>query len=301
MKKIRLHFANDSYRGPGKVVRNLSKGLKQLGLLEDASFTGPALHGFLQYPSESEVQKILASGTAGIHDMLFGPNLVVLPNEIQPSLLQIIQKMVVPSRWVHDLYRRFSILDAKHIDVWPVGIDTDFWTSSDRDIRTIEPISGPLKCLLYVKSRTPADVAAVQNLLSDYGIAVKILQYGFYQESELYSACSTSHFGVLLTNTESQGIAYMEMLSTDLPLFVFNYPWWDYDGKYDRVEATSVPYFDSRCGSVTNKLDRSLFEDFLDGVIRRKYSPRSYILEQHTLKQAAIKYHDIMARNSQTA
>ena len=299
IKKVQLHFSNDSHRGPGKVVRNLSEGLKALGLMEDASFGRQAFHGFLQYPTEEEVIAPITRGHASIHDYLFGPNLTVLPSEIAPAMVKYIQNMVVPSEWVRLLYRRFMMLDSTRIDVWPVGIDTDSWLPSDRGIRSVGPITEPLRCLVYYKNRTQADLEAVIKMLTQYNITAKVLRYGSYEEAELRSACDWAHFGVLLTNTESQGIAYMEMLSTDLPLFVFNYPWWDYDGQYQRVKATSVPYFDSRCGAVTEKFDKVLFEEFLDKVVRWKYSPRSYILENHTLKQAAQKYYDIMLRNSQ--
>lgn len=298
MKKVRLHYSNGSHRGPGKVVQNLSRGLQSLDLIEDASFGRDSFHGFLQLPGAAEVAGVLASGKASPDDCLFGPNLTVIPTEVPQNLLQQIRHMVVPSDWVRNLYRRFPEVDKITIDVWPVGIDTDRWQPSDRGIRSVGPITEPLRCLLYYKNRTPYDLKAVLKLLSDKGIEVKVLTYGEYSEAELESLCAWAHFGILLTNTESQGIAYMEMLSTDLPLFVFDYPEWDYDGAYTTVSATSIPYFDKRCGVSTVRFDKQVFEEFLHGVTTWKFYPRAYILENHTLKHAAQNYYNILVRNA---
>lgn len=310
MRKVKLHFSNGFHRGPGKVVKNLSKGLIDLGLLvpninslnDFVAEEKNAFHGFLQPPIiEQELLKLLKFGNITIKDYLFGPNIVNLPSEIPSLLYKYIRNMVVPSSWVYNLYRKFPILDSVNVDIWPVGIDTVVWNSDSflcENHENHQIKNEKLKCFIYFKNRTQIDLKIVCKYLQKYNILTKIIVYGSYEENELFEACKWADFGILLTNTESQGIAYMQMLSTNLPLFVFNYPWWDYDGKFQCIEATSVPYFDSRCGMIVESFDKTKFEDFLDKVVKNEYSPRDYILENHTILKSAQKYYDILLKNS---
>lgn len=56
------------------------------------------------------------------------------------------------------------------------------------------------------------------------------------------------------------------------------------------VKATSIPFFDSRCGlsfSGITEFEQNL-PTFWTGVTEGKYNPRAYILETLTLKQSAL-------------
>lgn len=291
MNKIQLHYSNASHRGPGKVVQNLSTGLSKLDLLSEAQDDSAVFHGVLQMMPGANAIAQKDSNTC-----IFGPNLVVLPNELPPDYLGQVKHFVVPSEWVKKLYRQFPCMDKITIDTWSVGIDTDRWMPADRGIKNVGPITENLRCLVYWKNRSRADLQFVQNTLSARQIECKILEYGNYQEDDLDALCSWAHFGILLTNTESQGIAYMEMLSTDLPLFVYNQPWWNYDGSYPKVEASSVPYFDKFCGEITVEPNEALFDTFLANVRTWKYSPRAYILANHTLIHGAQNYYNLFLR-----
>lgn len=287
-KLVRLHHSNSSSnRGPGKVLQNLTKGLWGLGLLASAGAPDKdVLHGVLQAVPTSS----LTSLNPG--ECLYGPNIFVLPTDLPREAFQVMRRLVVPSDWVRDLYRRFPVVQDCSIDVWPVGIDTEEWVPKEPSV--IGPLTGQLRCLLYFKNRSRQDLEYVKKFLTSRNLEVRVLEYGNYQESEFRALCHWANFGVLLTNTESQGVAYMEMLSMDLPLFVFNQPWWNNEGAYDKVYATSVPYFDSRCGEITVAPNEALFVDFLEGVRKWKYSPRKYILENHTLVQSAQKYYNFL-------
>lgn len=291
-----LGYNNSNFRGPGKVVQNLEKGLTQLGIGHGAEHayarSAKFYHGILQPLPDA---KTWWSGLNS--NVLAGPNLFVIPSDWPLEQIKAYKHYVVPSRWVHDLYRTFRCMDHATIDVWPVGIDTDRWKSCAYDIKSIGPINqSDLKCLLYFKNRNVQDLELVKKILGKYGIASRVLEYGSYSEEQMQDVCSWANMGILLTDTESQGIAYMEMLSSDLPLFVFNKSWWESPRKDLRVSATSVPYFDARCGEVSDNVDLKLFEKFLNGVMTWKYRPRSYILENHTLELAAQRYYDLLVQ-----
>ena len=55
-----------------------------------------------------------------------------------------------------------------------------------------------------------------------------------------------------------------------------------------------MPYFDNRCGEITNYIDLKHFENFLERLKQGKYTPRKYILEKHNLKKSAQKYFNLL-------
>lgn len=295
-RPVVLHYNNATHRGPGKVVQNLEKGFDLLGIEygQKHLFRSDilALEGFLQ-----PTPLMFGKWSEKDGHSVVGPNLFVLPSEWTEEQCKQYKHYLVPSQWTYDLYRSFPILDHATIDIWSVGIDTNKWNTCAREIRTVGPILGAgLRCLLYYKNRNVQDLDLVQRICKKYLIDYKIIEYGKYTEDQLWDACGWANMGILLTDTESQGIAYMEMLSSDLPLFVFNKPWWNYEGKIDKVPATSVPYWDPRCGEIADNVDLKLFEKFVDGVRNWKYNPRQYILENHTLEMGAQKYYDILEK-----
>ena len=54
-----------------------------------------------------------------------------------------------------------------------------------------------------------------------------VLNYGSYTELDLLSAGEQSLFAILNTSTESQGIAYQEILSMGVPCYVIDKKIWD--------------------------------------------------------------------------
>jgi glycosyltransferase involved in cell wall biosynthesis len=104
---------------------------------------------------------------------------------------------------------------------------------------------------------------------------------------------------IFLSESESQGLAYQECLAANVPVLA-----WDV-GKFlnptgtaeqpQYVPATSVPYFDERCGlrfagpsDFADQLDR-----FLDRLRGCGFAPRDYVLEHLTLEKCARHFIDI--------
>ena len=79
-------------------------------------------------------------------------------------------------------------------------------------------------------------------------------------------------------------------MSSNLPMFVWDVDKWTDRGPEHECPASSVPYWDERCGEKVYSLSeleaaRERFSIFLDSL--DNYSPRSFILENLTLKQKA--------------
>lgn len=255
-------------RGPQKVVSNLLKGLEllktefrinQLGDFNGCLNNHRVFLGNLPY------------------NTLMGPNLVVNPPD-DPYLFLNYKKILVPSEMVMENYKKFDVCNSTKFFVHPTGIETEKWNEKKNIERD---------CLIYFKNREEKELFELKKFLEKLNISYYIIRYGEYDENTFREILSKIRYTILLTNTESQGIAYMEILSTNTPCFVFNKI---YDDGLLRGE--SVQYFSNECGLIFDKSlesDFSIdFEKFLDNLAI--YEPRKYILENFTLEKSAKKY-----------
>ena len=268
IKEVGLYFNNTTNNtGPGKVATNLIKGLELLDVDVKINTTTKYTGCLQTVPHDG--------------DMLFGPNLFVLPTDVHPSFWETSRRLVVPSEWVKSKYNKY--LHHEHfIHVWPVGIDTEKFTPSD-----IEPT---IDCLIYFKNGSAEKLEELISILEEKSLTYKQITYGSYNEDEFIQLAQSSRFGVTIPATESQGIAYQEMLSMHLPLYVLDKPVWD-DRPGISFPATSAPYFDGRCGVKT--IDGfSCFDFFLNQL--QSFKPREYILENLTLEKCASEYLSIL-------
>jgi hypothetical protein len=255
-------------RGPQKVFTNLIKGLDLLKIEYTinrvSEFNGCLNNHRYFWPNLPE-------------NTLMGPNLVVNPPD-DAELFSRFKNILVPSNMVMDNYKKFDETKLTNFFVHATGIDTDFWDikkSIDRD------------CLIYFKNRNEEELENLKRILDEKNISYYVLKYGSYHEEQLKEILTKVKFTILLTNTESQGIGYMEILSTNTPCFVFNKI---YDDGVLRGE--SVQYFNSKCGVIYNGSVSSdmfvKFDEFLDSI--DSFEPRNYIINDFTLLKSAKKY-----------
>ena len=124
-------------------------------------------------------------------------------------------------------------------------------------------------------------------MLIKLGHTFQIIKYGTYKESEFIQMMKKAKFAFIIDSCESQGLAIQEIMSCNLPLFVWNVKIWKDRGEKYEVPATSIPYWSNICGEVIYEKDEikeklSLFlKDF------KNYNPRKYILENLTLEKQA--------------
>jgi hypothetical protein len=294
--KIYLYYNPNQKFGPGKVAENLVKGL-QLVLKEGRDnikiVDNPReadVFGCLQRPSNEVVESLPMDRS------VFGPNIFVLPTE-EKAICSKFNRFIVPSLWVKNKYLAFQGMRGKDISVWPVGIDAEAWKPNPN-------IEKDLDCFVYYKNRDKLGLDKIEAALQKRALEYEIIEYGYYQEDQLLSLCNRSKFAILFTNTESQGIANMNIQSMDVPCFVFDKALWTYERDSSfTAAATSVPYFDDKfCGYVFDEepirssFRQEKFDFFLSNL--KTYSPRDYILKNHTLKQGAENYLNILSKES---
>lgn len=260
-------FFNYTLNGPGKVVNNLIKGLEKLSINVNINEDGDS-NIILQ-----DCDRL----NNDLSNCIIGPNISVLPIENKIVMdYKRYGKIIAPSIWVKGLYMQW--IPEEKIIIWPVGIDTDFFNDTRKEEKKID-------CLIYFKNRDKNDLNFTINILEKLNQTYEIINYGTYSEDYFLEIIKKSRYAFIIDNTESQGIAIQELMSSNLPLIVWDVTEWDYRGSKYKVPATSVPYWSNICGEIfytSDKLEETLnvFLNKLDF-----YNPRVYILDNLTLEK----------------
>lgn len=203
-----------------------------------------------------------------------------------------LKRVLVPGEWNRDM---FAASWGDLVRTWPVGIDTRRWTPNAGE-KSID-------VLLYDKVRWNHDafesslLEPIRTHLRQTGLSFAEIRYGYYREEEFHQLLRRSHSMVFVCEHETQGIAYQQALSCDVPICA-----WDRGGDWQDPEyypehlrygpVSSVPYWDSRCGEkfVDARDFPETFDLMWNGTQAKTYSPRNYILENLTLAKCARKY-----------
>ena len=272
------------HNGPGVVIKNLVMGLHELDVdivaAHEQADTCVCLHNPLLFRDMWDEIDIV------------GPNSFVIPS---PETTHHFTDFLVPSQWVKDTYSDYECMKDKSIHIWSVGVDTEEWKPSN-----IPVDQRPLDCLIYYKNADAELMKEVEALCAKHKLSTGMLRYGSYKEEDLKNAMHIAKFCILVTRTESQGLAYMQMLSSNMSCFVFEKPEWDDQAPIGVCPASSVPYFDERCGkkvlqtaSIEEK--HEAFCEFLEKFRNGDYNPRKYIMENHTIEMGAKNFLDIVS------
>ena len=140
--------------------------------------------------------------------------------------------------------------------------------------------------MIYFKNGSEEQRQELIDILKKKNLSYQEITYGSYDEEHFIELTQSSKFCVALTSTESQGMAYLEILSMNVPVYTLDKTVWD-DRPGVSFPATSAPYGDGRCGIKTSD-GFACFDMFLNYV--HSFRPRSYILENFTLVKGASKY-----------
>jgi hypothetical protein len=180
--------------------------------------------------------------------------------------------------------------------VWPVGIDTYRWDSAD-------PAGKTTDVLLYDKVRwdrdrlEPALIEPIRRALRACGRSIREIRYGSYKEQQFHRALSECRCMIFLCEHETQGIAYQQALSRNVPILAWDRGGYWQDPSYfpDKVKfqpVSSVPYWDQRCGRTFASFTEfeEIWPAFWDQCQCNRFKPRDYILENLTLEKRAAAY-----------
>lgn len=268
-------YYSDNNRGPGKVASNLLKGLEK----------GGVSHAVNQEGKYNLILQSCPRLYQNLNNCIIGPNICTLPFD-SPVVMaaQNYATFIVPSLWVYNLCTTW--LPPEKMKIWPVGIDTDAFPDVSEEKKHFD-------CLIYYKNRSIKDLNFTKKTLTDNNQSFKVITYGEYSEDLFRNLLREARYSLILDNTESQGIAIQEIMSSNLPLLVWDMTYWDHRGAEYTVPATSIPYWSEECGEIiTHKAELN------NGLLRllhnfKSKEPRKYIKENLNLKDQALKIRNL--------
>ena len=267
--------------GPHKVVDNLIKSLDQ-EKIDYAINEERYEHNFLiQYDAiaHEKHSKIEQETTIiGPQVWLFdGYGQFLIENQ------NYYKKLIAPSQWVKDKFiNKFNLPEDK-VAIWPVGIEE------------FDNVREPsYDCLIYFKRRDESELSAVKTFLVSRGLSYRMVEYGGYDEIGFRNLINQAKFCFLINGTESQGIAVQEIMSMGVPIIAWDIKEWLDQGEAYRVPATSVPFWDERCGEKFYSIDK--LEETFDNFYARinDYDPKAYVKENLSFESSVKTLLDIL-------
>ena len=267
--------------GPHKVVDNLIKSLDQ-EKIDYAINEEKYEHNFLvQYDATAhEKHSKIEQDTTIIGPQVWmfdGYGQFLIENQ------NFYKKIIAPSEWVKNKFiTKFNLPEDK-LSVWPVGIE---------EFNNIREVN--YDCLIYFKRRDQSELDAVKKFLVSNGLSYRMVEYGTYGEDGFKQLVNSAKFCFLINGTESQGIAVQEIMSMGVPIIAWDIKEWLDQGEAYRVPATSIPYWDERCGEVFFNIDDlevtfSKFYATLD-----QYDPKAFIKDNLSFECSVKTLLDIL-------
>jgi hypothetical protein len=222
---------------------------------------------------------------------IFGPHFSVFPNQEQMNMIKGENSIYIqPSDWSEKVWTNSSVCNGIKIVPFSFGVDTNKFNE-------INSINSRTKVFVYFKRRRPDEIDALLSFLKSKNIEIEIFDYEKkYSEEKYLNYLQNSKYGIWLDAHESQGFALEEALSCNVPLLVWNVSSMnqEYRSSYNNIPATTIPYWDARCGEYFYNVDEleETFTKFLSNI--NTYKPREYILENLSIDVCEQKLIDII-------
>ena len=220
---------------------------------------------------------------------IFGPHFSVFPENNHMHLITRSSNKVIyiqPSEWAANVWKDNPLCRNLIVESLPFGVET-------RKFIPTKSIHDRKNVFIYYKSRHPKELESLKNFLQNHNIDARIFSYtSKYSEEEFIRYLQDSKFGIWLGRHESQGFALEETLSCNVPLLVWNVTSMnqEYGYNYEDISATSIPYWDNRCGEYFHKLNElsNTYTRFIANLMN--YNPREYILENLSMEVCEKKF-----------
>lgn len=223
---------------------------------------------------------------------VLGPGLLDHPG-LRPDLMRDPRfvSYIVSSEWVRALFEPHYPGACR---LWFAGIDMERWPDLSRETKDLDFV-------LYDKIYTDtaqrrAEIRVpLEAELTRRGLSYEALVYGRYDHASYRALLARARGMIFLCQHETQGLAYQEALSTDVPILAWDPGRWLDPVRFrfgqDEVAASSVPYFEE---GVTGERFRDAagmvpaLERFL--ARRGQYTPRAYVAQNLSLARSAEAY-----------
>ena len=226
---------------------------------------------------------------------IFGPHFSVFPEFFHMNMIKSTNSIYIqPSNWAANSWLINPVCNNINVNVMSFGVDTHKFIE-------IKPINKREKVFIYFKHRDPNDLLLIQDFLHNKNFEYKIFSYrNGYNEEDYLNYLKEAKFGIWVGGHESQGFALEEALSCNVPLLVWNVKSMnqEYGSNYHDISATSIPYWDERCGEYFYNFNEieNVFNQFITKL--EIYKPRDYVLENLSIDICEEKFIHLIRNRS---
>lgn len=222
---------------------------------------------------------------------ILGPSMYDNP-KLNPTLMRDsrFKYYLLTSDWFKDVFQKVYGNKCK---LWFAGTPMDEWADTKNDLKTID-------VLIYDKIRwgrdaiIPLFLDKIKKYFDERKLIYAVLKYGEINHDEYKLCLSKSKSMLFLCESETQGMAYQEALSSNVPVLAWDPGWW-VDPVWlmfsrTPIPATSVPIFGPECGEKFSQPEDfpAAFENFWEKL--SVYSPRSFVQKNLSLQRSAEIY-----------
>ncbi len=286
--------------GIEKVFINLCKGFDQLNVAYDVNLPFKKIKA-------NEPVVVLGNGRYALqgyeqpNPVIAGIALVTHPAE-WPGLCKEypVVKYLQHSEWVNNVY--IPYYGVGKCELWPAGVDTEKWSSAGQSNKKFDLLVYNKIMWNETANRQKELRLPILKKLQQFGLSYHEITYGQYHEMAYHNLLQQCKGMVFLCEHESQGFAICEALSMNVPVLAWDQGFWlDPNrfkwGEVNHVPATSVPFFNDKCGIRFKNFQEfdKLIDVFWAGIKNNIFSPREYILENLTLKKSAQRMLQIIS------
>jgi hypothetical protein len=225
---------------------------------------------------------------------IFGPHFSVFPEVYHMNIIRGNNCIYIqPSEWASDVWKNNTLCNDIKIKTLPFGVDT-------KKFNEVNTIGLREKVFIYFKRRNPNELNFLLRFLKSKNVEIKLFDYcSRYSEEEYLHYLQNSKYGIWLDAHESQGFALEEALSCNVPLLVWNVTSMnqEHGSIYSDIHATTIPYWDDRCGEYFYKFEEleNTYNLFMSKL--NTYKPREYILENLSMEICEKKLINIVENN----
>ena len=269
------HFMRSRYRGHPAVTRSLVEGLIKIGASANynpKSYSQIGETVLVLSGISALKQAILLKRKGYIKKLLAGPNMVEMPSDFDSlAASPELDLYVINCEWTKKMYEDDCPSLIGRTVIWPAGVDAEYWrpvTNRKRD--TI---------LIYEKQRKGpvGPIGPYKKWMEQQGYRVEVIKCGEYTLPVFLKALQCAQLMIGFVIDESQGLAWAEAWSVDVPTLIWRNTSSKIRGR--EIETSTAPYLTNENGLFFND-----FEDFKKvflqwEIMKDSFHPRQWVIK----------------------